>query len=120
MEVDIRAALDTIDHRPFHDGGRYLRIDNDDDNCVWVDDRSSHPRLRLGTLRRGDWPQIENAGELRELTAEAGESVVESVHVSFFDRHIVGSEFNFYGPRLRSRLPAYLSAQAGLPSLSSP
>lgn len=119
VAVDIRSALEAIDQLPFVAGGRYLELDGGDANCAWVDDTSGATlRLRLGTLRRGDWPQIEQAGRLTEMEAAPDASVAESVHIVFFDNHIVGSEFNVYGPRLRSRLPAYLTDRVGVPALT--
>jgi hypothetical protein len=119
IPVDIEAALRVIERRPFAADERYLELDNGDATCAWVDPAGgSGPRMRLGTLRRGDWPQIERAGQLRELSSRDEESVAETTHACFFDHQIVGSEFNFYGPRVRSRLPVYLAERGGAPFLT--
>lgn len=116
--VDILAALRTIGGLPFTSSGRYLELNNGDANCAWVDDLAAVPKVRLGTLRRGDWPQIERAGALLDVPAAPNDSVAESIHVCFFDNQIVGGEFNFYGPRLASRLGVYLTERGGAPPLA--
>lgn len=60
-------------------------------------------RLRIVNIRRRDLPQIEAAGVLRPLGIDPAAGVADQIHVVFFPDNVVGSEFNFYGPRV-SRL----------------
>jgi hypothetical protein len=56
-------------------------------------------RLRILNVRRSDLPQIEEDGELQPLELRRNAGLAEQIHLSFFDQNVVGSEFNFYGPR---------------------
>lgn len=107
--------LHAIDALPFTDDGRYLEVEPGLLTCCWVDrDRANH-RMRVGTIRRSGLPQLERAGQLSALPISPSSGLAEQVHVVFFPNNIVGSEFNFYGPRL-SRLADYLSVRAGVNS----
>lgn len=79
--------------------------------CCWVH-QNAHPGLQVGNLRRTGLPQLERRGNMVPLEIPAAGGLVELVHVVFFPNNIVGSEFNFYGPRL-SRLGHYLGVKAG-------
>lgn len=68
----------------------------------WVDDDS---RLRFGVYRTKALPHVDHFGNLSPLRER---EIVETIHVVFFPNRIVGSDFNFYGPRM-SRLGQYLS-----------
>lgn len=67
--------------------------------CAWPSLAGNRQRLELGKIRRDDLPALENGGDRRNLPVDEGDGLSESIHVEFFDNHIVGSEFNFYGPR---------------------
>jgi hypothetical protein len=54
---------------------------------------------------------VERRGNISALDIPAAAGLIEQVHVVFFPHNIVGSEFNFYGPRL-SRLARYLAVRA--------
>ena len=54
---------------------------------------------------------MDEHGRLRALPIPRTAGLAEQIHVSFYAYNIVGSEFNFYGPRL-SRLGEYFSAKA--------
>lgn len=102
-------------HRlPFADDGIYWDAGDGHDTCCWVDVASSRGRLRFGNVRRSGLPQVERAGEVGALGIPASAGLLEQVHVIFFSHNIVGSEFNFYGPRI-SRLSRYMAAKANGP-----
>jgi hypothetical protein len=65
----------------------------------------------LGDIRRRFLPQIEEKGVLSNLPIPPTSGLAEAIHVVFFPNNIVGSEFNFYGPRI-SRLSRYLSEKS--------
>lgn len=104
------AALRHINALPFSNAGRYL-ADGDTALCCWVDRPNPRQRFRLGQIRRSGLPQVEQRGALTDLTIPANSGLVESIHVVAFPDNIVGSDFNFYGPRM-SRLGIYLETKA--------
>lgn len=108
---NVAAALAHLDALPFTDEGRYLAGEDGNALCCWVDDPGATGRVRLGTVRRSGFPQVDRAGTLSDLNIPASAGLVEQVHIIFFPNGIVGSEFNFYGPRV-SRLAAYLTEKA--------
>lgn len=96
---------------PFTEHGRYWDSGDDNVTCCWVDRAASHGRLRVGNVRRTGFPQVERRGTIEPLSIHPAAGLVEQVHVAFFPNQIVGSEFNFYGPRL-SRLARYFAVRA--------
>ena len=85
---------------------RYMQGMGDEDLGVWIRTTGNKNRLCLGTCRGGGLPQLDELGTISPLTIKARQRLLEQTHVMFFPGHIVGAEFNFYGPRV-SRLPAY-------------
>jgi len=108
---DVAAALTHIESLPFDDGGRYFGIEDGNAICCWVDDAGATGKLRMGTVRRSGLPQVDRAGTLSDLSIPQSAGLVEQIHVVFFPNGIVGTDFNFYGPRL-SKLSAYLAKKA--------
>lgn len=104
---DVRPVLNHIESLPFTPDGRYLAVFDGNSLCCWVDNHNSPQKLRIANVRRNGLPQIESAGNLSPLNLPATSGLGEEVHVMFFPGGIVGSEFNFYGPRI-SRLASYL------------
>jgi hypothetical protein len=96
---------------PFNSEGRYLDDEEGNGVCCWVHN-NAHLGLQVGNLRRTGLPQLERRGNMEPLGIPTAAGLVELVHVVFFPNNIVGSEFNFHGPRL-SRLAHYVSAKAG-------
>jgi hypothetical protein len=78
--------------------------------CCWVDRVQPAQRLRIGDVRRRYLPRVEEQGVLSDLPIRPLAGIAEEVHVVFFENNIVGSEFNFYGPRI-SRLRRYLAVK---------
>lgn len=101
-----------INALPFTQDGRYWQDGDGNATCCWVDRTTSAHRLRFGQIRRLGLPQVERAGTLSALRIPATSGLVEQVHVVFFPDQIIGSEFNFYGPRI-PRLAQYFGAKAG-------
>jgi hypothetical protein len=56
-------------------------------------------RLRLLNIRRTNLPHVEAAGVLTPLGLPPAAGLAEQIHLVFFPDNVVGSEFNFYGPR---------------------
>lgn len=104
------AGLRHINGLPFTAAGRYLD-EGDMRLCCWVDRPNPRQRFRLGQIRRSGLPQVEQSGNLSDLQIPANSGLVEAIHVVAFANNIVGSDFNFYGPRM-SRLSLYLHEKA--------
>ena len=79
--------------------------------CCWVDRTDSPQQFQLGQIRRSGLPRLEHQGAVEDLSIPEDSGLVEAVHIVCFDDNILGSEFNFYGPRV-SRLSRYLHAKS--------
>jgi hypothetical protein len=112
IPYDPTPALNRIRALPFRLGleGNYWDGPDDSVTCCWVDEPTAPQRLRLGDVRRRYLPRVEAQGVLSDLTIPPGSGIAEEIHVVFFPDNIVGSEFNFYGPRI-SRLRRYLAVK---------
>jgi hypothetical protein len=106
-----RQVLQHLDSLPFTTQGRYLETGDGNALCSWVDQLQSPARIRLGTVRRNDLPEVETTGAITPLDIAPSSGLVEVVHVVFFSGDIVGADFNFHGPRM-SRLGLYLGIKA--------
>jgi hypothetical protein len=111
LPFDPTSVLQCINALPFTVDGRYWDSGEGHVTCCWVDQEIPLSRLRLGNIRRSGLPQLEQDGTISPLSIPATSGLVEQVHVVFFPNQIVGSEFNFYGPRI-SRLGHYFAAKA--------
>ena len=98
-------ALRHIDILPFSPAGRYLD-DGEVRLCCWVDNANPKQRFRLGQIRRSGLPRVERQGSLSDLVIPDNSGLVETIHIVVFGNKIVGTDFNFYGPRI-SRLSRY-------------
>lgn len=76
-----------------------------------VPETGSPPRLRLFNVRRADLPQIESAGVLSPLLLDEQAGVADQIHLVFFPDNVLGSEFNFFGPRA-PRLADFLRSKS--------
>lgn len=114
-DFDPVAAANAISNLAFGDGQRYLEAEDGNAICVWPIATAPRVHMRLGVVRRSSLPFIEDAGNVTPLTIGPRQGLLEPIHIVFLPNGIVGSEFNFYGPRL-SRLGAYFREK--LPSIS--
>lgn len=108
-----QAAMERIETLPFVRGGtgRYLAEPDGDDVCCWVDQATSPQKLRLGIVRRSNFPQVELGGDLSPLGIARAAGLAEYTHMMFLGNNILGAEFNFYGPR-PGRLATYINIRA--------
>jgi hypothetical protein len=112
VAFDPGAAFTLIDNLPFDPPERY-HVGSDGTETICVVDRNTLPyRIRLGNVRRSDFPHVEEHGIFSPLNIAAGKGLVEPIHVIFFADNIVGCEFNFHGPRI-GKLKTYLATKGG-------
>lgn len=107
IAFDARGALAALDAVGFSNGDRYWEHEEGAVTCGWVDALEPIPHMRLAVVRRESLPQVENRGALSDLEIARSAGLAEQSHIAFFPGNVVGSEFNFYGPRL-TRLGPYL------------
>lgn len=106
LPFNVIPALQHIGGLQFSPAGRYLD-DGDLRLCCWVDRLNQEPRLRLVQIRQSGLPQLEQQGQLTDLAIPANSGLAEAIHIVVFGNNIVGSDFNFFGPRM-SRFSWYL------------
>lgn len=110
--VDMKRILERIDKLEFKEGrgGRYFPKSDGNLWTLFVDSLDNPNKARLGTIRRNALPLIEGKGKTSPLKLPSdSQGLFEPSHFVVFPNGIVGSEFNFYGPRivtLRAYLPA--------------
>jgi hypothetical protein len=106
-------AVSEIGNLPWVHNQRYMDIGDGSSVCMWPD--QSHPeiQIRMGTRRTSGLPDIENRGNLIPLTMGQNDGLTEVTHMIIFRNNILGSEFNFYGPRAQ-RLKYYLNEKTCL------
>ncbi len=113
MLFDARNTLTRLQALSF-DGDDYTSNYWDDGadgvTCSWVDSLDGFPRMRLAIVRRRGLPQLESDGNLSPLQIPPTAGLAEQIHLVFFPDNIIGSEFNFYGPRA-TRIGPYLRAK---------
>lgn len=115
VNFDPAGALRHIDGLPYTPAGQYVAGPDNTSLCAWIDNGRQQPCMRLGTIRRGGFPQVERSGVLSDLTLTADAGLAEVTHLAFFPQNILGAVFNFYGPR-PTRLGPYLAARVpGIP-----
>ena len=105
---DYKAALEAVGALDAKAGEAYLDLSDQEQLLALVD--KGH-QMRLCKVRRGALPQKESQGILRDLKLAQGEGLAEPIHLVFWDRNIIGADFNFYGPRA-STAATYLALKA--------
>ena len=117
LSFDPLPVSEVIDKLPFRkdvsDKSRYWKDAGDNNKVIacWIDNKSMPCQIRLGTIRRSEFPQVEQQGEVSALEMAEGSGLLEQTHIVFFGDDIAGSDYNFYGPRI-SRFPYYLAEKA--------
>ncbi|HSW42845.1 MAG TPA: hypothetical protein VLM76_10080, partial [Patescibacteria group bacterium] len=80
-------------------GDRYLEQGERITLCL-PDHDGPPAHLRIVNIRRRDLPQVEAAGVLSPLGIGRTAGLADQIHLVFFADNVVGSEFNYYGPRV--------------------
>ena len=111
IPLNVDEVLKEIAALQFTDTGRYMHAEEGNRLCCWFDDGAPAHTLKFGTVRRNAFPQVDTNGELTELGLPVDAGLCESIHCKFFSGSLIGSEFNFYGPRI-TRLGSYLAEKS--------
>lgn len=107
-------VLAHINSLPFQTGERDLDTGDEFDSALrcWVPSKTASHAI-LGKSRKGGFPEVgDNKGMLSPLEIPEESGLVEKMHVVFFGHNIIGSDFNFFGPRA-SALQFYLRNKGG-------
>lgn len=89
----------------------YKEEDGGKETRCWIGKRTSIPcSVRFGMIRRIDLPQRESHGRLLPLKMARGSGLAEKIHVVFFEKNIIGADYNFYGPSM-SRFAEYIQVK---------
>ena len=84
--------------------------------CLFPDLTSyRYPVAQFGRVRRQALPQIEEVGDIAELSLTSNQGLLESIHIVFFPGNVLGAEYNHYGPRA-TRLGNHLHTISGVPT----
>jgi len=92
---------------------RYLDLEDGNDLLMQVDMvTADRVRGQFAVKRRTKLPPIEAAGQYRPLELDAEEGLAEIFHFVYFpDTNIMGTEFNYFAPRV-NRMHDYLTQKA--------
>lgn len=77
---------------------------------VRVIDSGTDPAIAYVRCRDHGLPMLAQQATLEPLQIAADRQLAELTHAVFFDDHVIGAEYNHYGPRLSS-LASYLAAK---------
>jgi hypothetical protein len=111
--VDLRPLLAQVGAR--HGNDRYWIADREVHLCLVDGPR----RARFAYSRRRALPQVEEDGNLNALGLRPNAGLAEAIHVIQFANGIVGSDFNFFGPRV-SRFARFLTEVTGVAVVLEP
>lgn len=104
-------TIEHVDKLDWSLKGRYWKDENEKLIACWIDSKQMPCKIRLGSIRRSDFPQVEEQGEITPLEISEKSGLLEQTYMVFLEDNIVGCDFNFYGPRI-TKLPYYLADKA--------
>ena len=109
LAFDPSPALDAINALPFSndDAGRYESEADGNALCLINHSNEQRSAVQFCRVRRNGLPQLEEAGQVKDLDLAPETGLLEAMHIVFFPGNIVGAEYNHFGPRI-SRLGNYL------------
>lgn len=103
--------LRRINGLDWNNNGRYQLSMDGGVLCAWIDRMQANQHMQFATVRRAGLPLVEDgSGTLTSLGIPASSGLAEITHVVFFSNNILGTVFNFYGPR-PTKLSGYLKAK---------
>lgn len=91
---------------------RYLDLEDGNDLLMQIDMVADRIRGQFAVKRRTKLPPVEAGGQYRPLELDAEEGLAEIFHFVYFpDTNIMGTEFNYFAPRV-NRMHDYLTEKA--------
>lgn len=120
--TEILNALDGLDYQDLATAGPFLDSADGNAFCCWVDKIDAPQRMRYVRIRKTGLPSLLQSGTLGPLNIPLDAGLAEEIHLVFFEKNMVGSDFNFFGPRV-STLGYYLRSKApgiGVPCVFEP
>lgn len=112
---DIVTAMSQVNNLQWTSDGRYMEVADGNSVCMWCDQLQPQVRLKIGTRRITGLPDVEASGILTPLSIGSNEGLSELTHMIIFPDNTVGTEFNFFGPRVQ-RLKHYLDVKTNINS----
>ncbi|AKB50464.1 hypothetical protein MSBRW_1211 [Methanosarcina barkeri str. Wiesmoor] len=103
-----------INTLPFTNGERYLDLENENSQCMYIEPIKQPLRANIGTVRTKNLPMTEQKGVQDPLNLPPGVGLYEGTHFVIFSNNVMGAEYNYYGPRI-SCLKNYIPSK--VPSL---
>jgi hypothetical protein len=107
--LDRGALFDAIEALSEADRVREIKSDSGDSyEFVQVLTKGDYPTLVFARCREDGLPLLAQATTLEPFELEADRNLAELTHVTFFNHHVLGAEYNHYGPSA-SGLASYLA-----------
>ena len=107
--LDVPALVAALDALPDQQRLRVAEGGTGDSyEFVQVIDSGRNPAIAYVRCREHGLPMLAREATLEPLRIAADRQLAELTHAVFLDRHIIGAEYNHYGPRLSS-LAGYLA-----------
>lgn len=100
--VDSDLVFSRINSLSFSNGERYFELQNENAQCMYIEPICQPLRANIGTVRTKDLPMTEHMGVTDPLNLPNGVGLYESTHFVIFPNNVIGSEYNYYGPRIYS------------------
>ena len=110
LPFDAQPALQFITNLPFSSDldGRYWEDSEDSEDsvlCLLDGPYGTLPTVQFCRVRRAGLPQLERAGNVKDLDIALDEGLLETIHAVFFPENVVGVAYNHYGPRNPAEKP---------------
>ncbi|MDE2718767.1 MAG: hypothetical protein OXI33_17380, partial [Chloroflexota bacterium] len=107
--LDVPSLIAALDALPDEERIREAEGSSGDSyEFVQVVDRGTNPAIAYVRCREHGLPMLARQATLEPLRIAADRQLAELTHAVFFGHHIIGAEYNHYGPRLSS-LAGYFS-----------
>jgi hypothetical protein len=94
--------IHALDYADTGELGPYLDTTDSNSVCCVVDQIGPPQRIRYFRIRKNGLPSLAQSGKFGPLSIPDDAGLAEEVHAIFFGNNIVGSDFNFFGPRITS------------------
>lgn len=98
--VNCDQVFSKIGSLPFTNEGRYFELKNENCHSTYVDSIASTLRANIGVIRRKDLPMKEQNGVTSLLDLPIDVGLYEPTHFVIFPNNVLGTEYNYYGPRI--------------------